>query len=75
MTGQGIDYAEALHQAQVHVYLRYRDENELALFRFEEIRERYFSGDFKYVTGLITLDNLQRIKNDLNDRNVFIAGI
>jgi hypothetical protein len=45
------------------------------IYNFEEIRERYFSGDFKYVTGLITLENLQRIKNELNGRNVFIAGI
>ena len=63
------------NQSIVQVYVRYGHENDLALFRFEEIRERYTSDDFKYVTGLITLENLQRIKNDLTDRNVFLAEI
>ncbi len=59
----------------VNIYLRYTDENELALFRFEEIRERYNSAHFKYVTGLITLENLQQIKNELKGRNIFLAEI
>jgi homoserine dehydrogenase len=63
------------NQSIIHVYLRYENENDLDLFRFEEIKERYFSDDFKYVTGLIKLENLQLIKNELADKNVFLSEI
>jgi homoserine dehydrogenase len=63
------------NQSIIHVYLRYENENDLDLFRFEEIKERYFSVDFKYVTGLIKLENLQLIKNELADKNVFLSEI
>ncbi|MEI7726010.1 MAG: homoserine dehydrogenase [Bacteroidota bacterium] len=59
----------------VQVYVRYGNESDLSLFRFEEIRERYTSDDFRYVTGFIRLKNLQMIKNDLAERNVFLAEI
>ncbi|MCK9423963.1 MAG: homoserine dehydrogenase [Bacteroidales bacterium] len=63
------------NQAIVPVYLRYNHESDLSLFRFEEIRERYNSEGFRYVTGLIKLENLQQIKTVLKGRNVFLAEI
>ncbi|MCK9423842.1 MAG: hypothetical protein M0Q38_14725 [Bacteroidales bacterium] len=63
------------NQAIVPVYLRYNNKSDLSLFRFEEIRERYNSDDFRYVTGLIKLENLQQIKSELSFRNVFLAEI
>ncbi len=66
---------EFSNQGIVHVYLRYAVESDFALFRFEEIRERYSSAGFNYVTGLITLENLQQIRTQLSGRNVFLAEI
>jgi homoserine dehydrogenase len=63
------------NNAIVQVYLRYEEEADLNLFNFEIIRERYSSDDFRYVTGLIKLSNLQKIKHDLSDRNIFLAEI
>jgi homoserine dehydrogenase len=59
----------------VQVYLRYADESDLSLFKFEVIRERYSSDGFMYVTGTITLENLHRIKHELTNRNVFLAEL
>jgi homoserine dehydrogenase len=63
------------NQAAVPIYLRYENESDLNIFWFDEIRERYNSEKYKYVTGLITLENLKRIKSALSKRNVFLAEI
>ncbi len=59
----------------VNIYLRYQTDAELDLFQFEEIHERYHSDRFCYVTGLISLENLQRIKDELTGSDVFLAEI
>ncbi len=63
------------NNANVNVYLRYSKESDLNLFCFENIRERYYSDEFGYVTGLITLENLHRVRDLLAGMDVFLAEI
>lgn len=63
------------NRSLVSIYLRYSNESDLSIFNFEEIRERYQSADFRYITGTISLDNLQSIKKELASRDVFLAEI
>jgi homoserine dehydrogenase len=58
----------------MRIYLRYENENDLSLFNFEQITERYTSSDYKYVVGLINLKELIEIKDELRKRNIFIAA-
>ena len=53
---------------ELQVYLRYEDESLVTALKFDNIHERYFSGNFKYVIGKTNLQNLidnqQLIAND-----------
>ncbi|MDA3891293.1 MAG: homoserine dehydrogenase [Salinivirgaceae bacterium] len=55
------------------VYLRYLKTDDLDLFKFEEIKERYTSEQNNYVIGTIKLDNLIKIKSMLPKLDIFIA--
>jgi homoserine dehydrogenase len=56
------------------LYLRYAREEDLALFPFESITERYWSDTYKYVIGYIRLADLVKIKEEIVRRDVFIAA-
>jgi homoserine dehydrogenase len=56
------------------LYLRYSREEDLALFPFESITERYWSDTYKFVIGEIRLANLVHIKEEIVKRDVFIAA-
>lgn len=59
---------------KLEVYLRYSDEKHRELFGFEEVSE-YFSGRFyKYVIGIINLENLYSLREQLFDLDVFIVN-
>ena len=53
--------------------MRDRDEADTALFRFKEVTERYYSKDYSFVVGVISLADLVAIKDELPKRNIFIA--
>ncbi len=57
----------------IKLYVRYRDEADTALFRFKEVTERYYSKDYSFVVGVISLADLVAIKDELPKRNIFIA--
>ena len=57
----------------IRLYLRYDDDNDLFLFRFQDITERYWSKDFKFVIGHIRLAEVVAIKETIRDKNIFIA--
>ncbi len=56
------------------VYVRYADESDLDLLRFEEIYERYASTDTQYVVGRVNLGRLHEIREQLAERKIFIAA-
>ncbi|MDR1973917.1 MAG: homoserine dehydrogenase [Bacteroidales bacterium] len=58
----------------IRVYLRYESDSDLSLFNFSEITERYWSKEYKYVVGKISLADLIRIKGELRQRNLFLAA-
>jgi len=59
---------------KLEIYLRYKDEKDRELFGFEEVSE-YFSGRFsKYVIGVVNLEKLYSIQEQLRDRDVFIVN-
>ncbi len=59
---------------KLEVYLRYKDEKDKDLFGFEEVSE-YFSGRFnKYVIGVVNLENLYGIRDQLGNLDVFIVN-
>lgn len=58
----------------IRLYLRYDDDNDLFLFRFQDITERYWSKKFKFVIGHIHLADLVAIKETIRDKNIFIAA-
>jgi homoserine dehydrogenase len=57
----------------MRIYLRYETDSDLQIFNFQQITERFTSSNYKYVVGLINLKELIQIKNELRQRNIFIA--
>ncbi len=59
---------------RLEIYLRYNNEKDRELFKFEEVSE-YFSGrSYKYVIGIVNLKRLYEIKEKLRTRDVFIVN-
>jgi homoserine dehydrogenase len=59
---------------KLEIYLRYKDEKDRDLFGFEEVSE-YFSGRFsKYVIGVVNLERLYSIQEQLRELDVFIVN-
>lgn len=59
---------------KIEIYLRYKNENDRELFGFEEVSE-YFSGKFhKYVIGVVNLERLYELKEQLNALDVFLVN-
>ncbi len=55
------------------VYLRYHQEEDLALFDFDEIYESYKGRENRYVIGKICLEKLVKINNEIEKRQLFLA--
>ncbi|HEX2976673.1 MAG TPA: homoserine dehydrogenase [Bacteroidales bacterium] len=59
---------------KLEVYLRYKEEKDRDLFGFEEVSE-YFSGkNFRYVIGVVNLERLYSLREQLKDLDVFIVN-
>jgi homoserine dehydrogenase len=59
---------------KLEVYLRYTDEKDKELFEFEEISE-YFSGrEYKYAIGVVNLNRLYTLREQLRHMNIFIVN-
>jgi homoserine dehydrogenase len=60
--------------SRLEIYLRYSDEKDRELFGFEEVSE-YFSGKYnKYVIGVVNLERLYSIREQLRTLDVFIVN-
>jgi homoserine dehydrogenase len=59
---------------KLEIYLRYKNEKDKELFGFEEVSE-YFSGrTYKYVIGVINLERLYVLREQLTGLDVFIVN-
>ena len=59
---------------RIEIYLRYNDEKEKDIFGFEEVSE-YFSGRlYKYAIGIVNLDRLYELREQLPGMDVFIVN-
>lgn len=59
---------------RLEVYLRYKDEKDRELFGFEDVSE-YFSGRlYKYVIGVVNLERLYELREQLCSLDVFIVN-
>jgi homoserine dehydrogenase len=59
---------------KLEIYLRYKNEKDKELFGFEEVSE-YFSGrTYKYVIGVINLERLYLLREQLTGLDVFIVN-
>ena len=53
--------------------LRYEDEELVKLLDFKNIKERYYSGTYKYVIGTVNLQKLIDNLDNINADKAFIA--
>jgi hypothetical protein len=59
---------------KLEIYLRYTNERDKELFGFEEVSE-YFSGRlYKYVIGVVNLERLYALREQLTGLDVFIVN-
>jgi homoserine dehydrogenase len=58
---------------ELNIYLRYEDEDLVEALQFEYIHERFYSGNYKFVTGKINLQNLIDNQYRILNSKAFIA--
>lgn len=56
------------------IYLRYSSKEDLALFKFQKVRESYISDSSSYVVGDVRLSDLYAIRDEIRQRNLFVAA-
>lgn len=61
------------NQVNIEVYIRYAEESTLDKLQVTEIVERFSRNDYKYVIGMVSLENLLKNKDLLEHKDVFIA--
>lgn len=61
------------NKVNIEIYLRYVDESIIEKLQLEQIVERFSRNDYKYVIGMVSLENLLKNKALLEDKDVFIA--
>jgi homoserine dehydrogenase len=66
--------SEYSHDHKLEIYLRYKNEGDKELFEFEDISESFTSRENKYVTGIVNLATLYKIRDQLNRRDIFIVN-
>jgi len=59
---------------KLEIYLRYNDEKARDLFGFEEVSEYFSSRSYKYVIGIINLNKLYELREQLSGMDVFIVN-
>lgn len=58
---------------EINLYVRYECDEDLKLFNFSQISEKFWSEDYKYVVGSVNLSDLIKVKHEIEKRNLFIA--
>ncbi len=58
----------------LEIYLRYKNEKDRKLFGFKEVSEYFSSKMYKYVIGVVNLETLYRLREQLTGMDVFIVN-
>lgn len=66
-------HLEFTNDAILKVYFRYNRLIDLEKLNFEEITERYSSGNYNYVVGYVALENIIANKDYILKNNLFVA--
>lgn len=61
------------NDVEINVYLRYEDEDLVEALNFQHINERFYSGNYKFVTGRINLQNLIDNQHRILNSKAFVA--
>jgi homoserine dehydrogenase len=61
------------NNVELNVYLRYEDEDLVKALNFEHINERFYSGNYKFVSGRINLQNLIDNQHRILNSKAFVA--
>jgi homoserine dehydrogenase len=59
---------------RIEVYLRYNEEKDRDLFGFEEVSEYFCGRSYKYVIGIVNLERLYTLREQLQKMDVFIIN-
>jgi homoserine dehydrogenase len=59
---------------KLEIYLRYRNESDRNLFEFEEVSESFTSNNYNYLIGVVNLETLYKIRDQLKSMDVFIVN-
>ena len=59
---------------RIEVYLRYNEEKDRDLFGFEEVSEYFCGRSYKYVIGIVNLERLYTLREQLQKMDVFIVN-
>ena len=59
---------------KLEIYLRYRNEKDRKLFGFKEVSEYFSSKSYKYVIGVVNLERLYEMREQLRTLDVFIVN-
>jgi homoserine dehydrogenase len=59
---------------KLEVYLRYKDEKDKELFGFEDVSEYFSSRSYKYVIGIVNLERLYSLRDQLSGLDIFIVN-
>jgi len=61
------------NNVELNIYLRYDDEELVDLLGFKHIHERFYSGNYKFVTGKINLQKLIDNQGRILNSKAFVA--
>ncbi|GAB3905551.1 homoserine dehydrogenase [Mucilaginibacter boryungensis] len=61
------------NNVELNIYLRYEDDDLVEALQFEYIHERFYSGNYKFVTGKINLQNLIDNQHRISNSKAFVA--
>lgn len=59
---------------KLEIYLRYKNEKDKELFGFEDVSEYFSSRSYKYVIGVVNLERLYTLREQLAGLDVFIVN-
>lgn len=59
---------------KLEIYLRYKDEKDRELFGFEEVSEYFSSKICNYVIGVVNLERLYELREQLHKMDIFIVN-
>jgi homoserine dehydrogenase len=59
---------------RIEIYLRYKNEKDKEMFGFEEISETFSGRTYKYVIGVVNLERLYELREQLRNPDVFIVN-